>query len=335
MNKQTVLLTGGCGFIGTNFILDWFLNKRGKLINLDKVTYAGKKNKPQLQKMLLHKPYKFIKGDINNIKLLKEVLKEHKPSAVIHMAAESHVDRSITNPNQFIKTNILGTYNLLEAAKDYWDNLNSNKKNLFRFLHLSTDEVYGTLSIKQNSFNEKSPYLPNSPYSASKASSDHLVISYYKTYGFPVIIINCSNNFGPFQNEEKFIPKIITHAIQNKSIPIFGKGAQIRDWIYVKDHIEIMNIILTKGKIGESYAIGGNQEISNVKLAKKICEIFDKIYPKTKPHSKLIKFVNDRLGHDFRYAVDSTKIKREFGWRPSYSLNNKLIETIKFYSNQY
>ena len=335
MNKKTVLLTGGCGFIGTNFILDWFHNKRGKLINLDKVTYAGKKNKIYLQRMLLDKTYKFIKGDINNIKLLNKVFIEHQPSAVIHMAAESHVDRSIMNPNQFIKTNILGTYNLLEASKDYWDNLNSNKKNLFRFIHLSTDEVYGSLSIKQKSFSEKSAYSPNSPYSASKASSDHLVRSYYKTYGFPVIIINCSNNFGPFQNEEKFIPKIITNAMQNKSIPVFGKGTQIRDWIYVKDHIEIMNIILKKGKIGESYAIGGNQEISNIKLSKKICEILDKIYPKTKPYSNLIKFINDRPGHDFRYAIDSSKIKREFNWKPSYSFNEKIIETIKFYSDKY
>ena len=331
--KQTLLLTGGCGFIGTNFILDWFKRHKGTLINLDKLTYAGNNN-DYLKDQLRNMPYHFIKGDINNTSLLKKIFKEFQPNAIVHMAAESHVDRSISDPSQFIQTNFVGTFNLLEQARIYWQKLPLLHKNCFRFLHVSTDEVFGALSEDQSAFNENSPYKPNSPYSASKAGSDHLVRSYFHTYQFPTIITNCSNNFGPFQNNEKLIPLIITNALQNKPLPIYGNGLQIRDWIPVQDHCELLQIILDEGKLGQSYALGGKQEISNLDLVKLICRLLDAHYPQKRSFQDLITFVKDRAGHDFRYAINTSKIEKEFRWRSSpEQFENYLLKTIHHYAN--
>ena len=330
-DKPTLLLTGGCGFIGTNFILDWFQKNKGTLINLDKLTYAGN-NKDYLAQRLKDQPYHFYQGDINNALLLQKILKEHQPTAIIHMAAESHVDRSISDPSQFIQTNVMGTFTILEQTKHYWQQLPQSQKDQFRFLHVSTDEVYGALTSHQPAFHEQTPYAPNSPYSASKAGSDHLVRSYFHTYKLPTIITNCSNNFGPFQNTEKLIPLMITHALQNKPLPIYGKGLQIRDWISVQDHCNLLQIILEQGTIGESYALGCNQELSNLELVRFICQLLDIHYPKKHSYLDLITFVKDRAGHDFRYAIDTSKIKKEFDWRPEYQFQEYLLQTIQHYA---
>ena len=329
-NKPTLLLTGGCGFIGTNFILDWFQKDKGNLINLDKITYAGN-NKDYLARQLKDQPYHFYQGDINNALLLQKIFKEHQPTALIHMAAESHVDRSISDPSQFIHTNVMGTFTLLEQTKHYFQQLSQSQKDQFRFLHVSTDEVYGALTTHQPAFHEKTPYAPNSPYSASKAGSDHLVRSYFHTYQLPTIITNCSNNFGPFQNIEKLIPLMITNALQNKPLPIYGKGHQIRDWIPVQDHCILLQIILEQGTIGESYALGGNQELSNLELVQFICQLLDIHYPQQHSYLDLITFVKDRAGHDFRYAIDTAKIEKEFNWHPEYQFQEHLLQTIHHY----
>ena len=331
-NKPTLLLTGGCGFIGTNFILDWFQKDKGNLINLDKITYAGN-NKDYLARQLKDQPYHFYQGDINNALLLQKIFKEHQPTALIHMAAESHVDRSISDPSQFIHTNVMGTFTLLEQTKHYFQQLPQSQKKKFRFVHVSTDEVYGALTSHQLAFHEQTPYAPNSPYSASKAGSDHLVRSYFHTYQLPTIITNCSNNFGPFQNIEKLIPLMITNALQNKPLPIYGKGHQIRDWIPVQDHCILLQIILEQGTIGESYALGGNQELSNLELVQFICQLLDIHYPQQHSYLDLITFVKDRAGHDFRYAIDTAKIEKEFNWHPEYQFQEHLLQTIHHYAS--
>ena len=325
MNK--ILVTGGCGFIGSNFIRH--IVKKDKpfhIINLDKLTYAG--NIKNLENVP-HSFYQFIEGDICNQKLIKSLFDENQFDAVVHFAAESHVDRSIDGPAQFIKTNVVGTMNLLESSRQYIKN--SDNKN-FRFLHISTDEVYGSLG-KSGKFVEETPYDPSSPYSASKASSDHLVRAWNRTFNFPSLITNCSNNYGPYQFPEKLIPLILINCLKNKSLPVYGKGENIRDWLFVEDHCEAIHKVLTKGKIGETYNIGGNNEIKNIEVVETICSVMDQLLPKAdgRSYSGLISFVPDRPGHDLRYAIDSTKIKKELGWVATESFQTGIKKTIEWY----
>ena len=309
---MTILITGGAGFIGSNFVLDWFKKKNEKVINLDLLTYAG--NLSNLKDLKNNPDHIFIKGDIKNKELVSDIFDKHKPRALINFAAESHVDRSIKNPNDFIQTNIIGTFNLLECALKYYNLQCIKQKNNFIFLHVSTDEVFGELNFKDNPFNEKSKYAPNSPYSASKASSDHLVRSFNKTYKLPVLITHCSNNYGPYQSTDKFIPMIINRAINFKDIPIYGDGLNIRDWLYVEDHCSALIEILDRGRPGQTYIIGAENEKNNNETVEIICGILDEIKPipkieKIKNYNELIVYVNDRPGHDRRYAVNPSKIK--------------------------
>ncbi len=336
MTQNNILITGGAGFIGSNFIT-YFLNQHptNTIINIDKLTYAGElSNLKDVQNL---KNYTFIKEDICNPTTLEDIFKTYKISKIIHFAAESHVDNSIENPQAFINTNILGTYNVLECAKKNWIKkpfeLKEDSKNN-TFLHISTDEVYGTLN-ETGFFTENSCYKPNSPYSASKASADMLVRSYFHTYGLPVIITNCSNNYGPKQHDEKLIPTIIRKAIQGEEIPIYGNGKNIRDWLYVLDHCKALDLVLNKGKTGETYLIGANNEKTNLELTLFICSILDELLPAKKPYKEQIQFVEDRAGHDFRYAIDASKIKREIGWQPETEFNSALKKTIQWYLNKY
>ncbi len=324
---ETILVTGGCGFIGSNFIIHLInKNKNVKIINLDKLTYAG--NAKNLS--LVNKDnYSLIKGDICDRKLLKSLFHKYEFNSIVHFAAESHVDRSIDNPSQFINTNIFGTYNLLECSTEYFlDKKNDN----FRFLHVSTDEVFGSLG-DEGRFTEDSPYDPSSPYSASKASSDHLVRAWHRTYGLPILLTNCSNNYGPFQFPEKLIPLMIINALNEKPLPIYGNGENIRDWLYVMDHCDGIYSVLLKGKNGDTYNIGGDNEIKNKDVVKTICNILDKIKPRKNNESylNLIKYVSDRPGHDFRYAIDATKIKSEIQWAPSETFESGIHKTIQWY----
>lgn len=330
---MSLLITGGAGFIGTNFIRNYLSVKNQRIINLDKLTYSS--NIRNLKKFSRNKNYFFFKGDIGDKKLISKILKKFKIRQVINFAAETHVDRSIHDPNIFIQTNILSSFNFISSIKDYWDQLDKKEKLLFRLLHVSTDEVYGTLQAGQKSFTEKSRYEPNSPYSASKASGDHLIRAWNKTYNIPTIIINCSNNYGPYQYPEKLIPLVISNALSGKKIPIYGNGKNIRDWIFVEDHCEALKIILKKGKVGETYNIGGDNQISNIKLVSKICEILDKLVPRKNKSSykTLISFVRDRPGHDFKYAINSGKIKKKLNWKPKEDLKSGLIKTINWYLN--
>ena len=330
---MALLVTGGAGFIGSNFIIDCIKNYNEKVINLDKLTYAG--NIENLAEVKDHSNYEFIKGDILDVSLLKEILKKYKPSAVVHFAAESHVDRSIDNPNSFLQTNIIGTFNLLDSSRMYWDNLSKTEKLKFRFIHISTDEVFGSLSEKDEPFSEENRFKPNSPYSASKASSDHLVRAWNKTYGLPIITTNCSNNYGPYQFPEKFVPLMILNAIDNKKLPIYGDGNYIRDWIYVKDHCNAIFKILKSGVVGESYNIGGENEKKNIDIVNQICEILDDLRPKNdhKSYKNLISFVDDRPGHDRRYAINNNKISKELKWKPKETFDSGLKKTISWYLN--
>ena len=325
-----ILVTGGAGFIGSNFILNYLSNNI--ILNYDKLTYAGNLN--NLISIQNNINYSFINGDIKNEKSVNKAIEAFKPDAIINFAAESHVDRSIKGPQDFIETNILGTFILLKSTLTYYQSLNKDKKEKFRFLHISTDEVYGSLD-KTKKFKETTPYNPSSPYSASKASSDHLVKAWYYTYGLPILITNCSNNYGPYQFPEKLIPLIITNCLEHKSLPVYGKGDNVRDWIYVDDHCRGINEVLNKGKIGQTYNLGGNQERKNIDIVKSICLIMDKLLPSQKIDSyiSLIIFVKDRLGHDFRYAIDSTKAESEIGFRPIETLNTGLKKTINWYLN--
>ncbi len=328
-----LLVTGGSGFIGSNFIHNYLKHKKRKLVNVDKLTYSS--NSSNLKKFTNNKNYTFIKSDISNSKLIYRILKQYQIYSVINFAAESHVDRSIHGPKTFINTNILGTFNLLNAVKMYYDQLNLSKKLLFKFLHVSTDEVYGSLSKKGKPFSEKKKYEPNSPYSASKAASDHLIRAWNKTYNIPTIISNCSNNYGPYQFPEKLIPLVINNALSEKKIPIYGNGKQIRDWIFVDDHCQALKKILDKGVIGETYNVGGNNQIENIQLVNKICEILDNLIPRKNKNSykNLITFVKDRPGHDLRYAINSQKIKKKLNWKPKENLKSGLEKTIKWYLN--
>jgi dTDP-glucose 4,6-dehydratase len=323
-----ILLTGGAGFIGSNFILN-FIDKN-QILNLDKLTYAG--NIENLNSLKEHPNYLFNKCDITDSLLLNDIIDKYQPDSIINFAAESHVDRSIDGPKEFINTNILGTYELLNASFKYYQKLDFQKKDFFKFLHISTDEVYGSLG-KDGKFTESTSYKPSSPYSASKAASDHLVKAWYHTYGLPTLITNCSNNYGPYQFPEKLIPLVIVKCLSNEDIPIYGDGQNVRDWIYVDDHCKGIYEVLQNGKIGETYNIGGNQEISNLELVYQICDILDKIRPSKTMDSyrNLITFVKDRPGHDFRYAIDSTKIQNQLKFFPKETIHSGLRKTINWY----
>ena len=322
-----ILTTGGCGFIGSNYILKEVIHNNNIVCNIDKITYAG--NKENLSKLSNNQNYSFFRTDICDAKSIVKIVNEFKPDTLIHFAAETHVDRSIDTPNDFINTNILGTATLLQSCYSY-----SKINKHFRFLHISTDEVFGSL-LNSGLFTEDSPYNPSSPYSASKASSDHLVRAWNKTYGFPSLILNCSNNYGPYQFPEKLIPLTIANCVDEKNLPIFGKGDNIRDWLFIDDHCNAINEILTNGTIGESYNIGGNNEITNIDIVKTICTILDEIRPRdnSRSYKELISFVTDRPGHDFRYAIDSSKIKKELQWSPNVTFNIGIKKTIEWYLN--
>jgi dTDP-glucose 4,6-dehydratase len=335
MQKNTFLITGGAGFIGSNFI-HYLFNKSGfsgKVVNYDNLTYAGNEdNLEEIRAKWQGQRYFFVKGDINDRQLLKDILARFKPQAIVNFAAESHVDRSIDAPMVFIDTNIKGTASLLEEALAYWQSLAGNEKEQFRFLHISTDEVFGALA-ETGLFTETTPYHPNSPYAASKAASDHLLNAWHKTFNLPVLLTNCSNNYGPYQFPEKLIPLMIINCLSEKLLPIYGQGANIRDWLYVADHCEALWQVLHNGKIGASYNIGGGNELKNIDVVKSICAIMDDVRPRAngKPYQDLITFVSDRPGHDFRYAIDFSKIKNELGWKPSHSYQSGLGETVKWY----
>ena len=326
------LITGGAGFIGGNFVLDWLNNQHNEnLINIDKLTYAG--NLETLDSIRSDPRYHFFQGDIGDKSLIVKVFNDLKPRAVINFAAESHVDRSIHGPVDFIQTNIVGTFNLLECARAYWNELPPDQKPSFRFLHVSTDEVYGSLGPNDPPFTENHPYEPNSPYSASKAASDHLIRAWFHTYGFPVLTTNCSNNYGPYHFPEKLIPLCILNALNGKPLPIYGDGQQVRDWLYVKDHCTAIRTVLEKGTLGETYNIGGWNEKANIDVVKQICSILDELRPKNdgKSYAEQITYVKDRPGHDKRYAIDASKIKNELGWTPSVTFEEGLDKTIEWY----
>ena len=327
-----ILITGGAGFIGGNFVLDWLNNQHNEnLINIDKLTYAG--NLETLDSIKSDPRYHFFQGDIGDKSLIVKVFNDLKPRAVINFAAESHVDRSIHGPGDFIQTNIVGTFNLLECARAYWNELPPDQKSSFRFLHVSTDEVYGSLGPNDPPFTENHPYEPNSPYSASKAASDHLIRAWFHTYGFPVLTTNCSNNYGPYHFPEKLIPLCILNALNGKPLPIYGDGQQVRDWLYVKDHCAAIRTVLEKGTLGETYNIGGWNEKANIDVVKQICSILDELRPKNDGQSYVeqITYVKDRPGHDRRYAIDASKIERELGWKPVETFESGIRKTIQWY----
>lgn len=327
-----ILVTGGAGFIGGNFVLDWLSNPTAKgVINLDKLTYAG--NLATLQSLDNDSRHIFVQGDIGDHDLVLSLLKKHQACAVVNFAAESHVDRSIHGPGDFIQTNVVGTFNLLEAVRAYWTELPDDKKQQFRFLHVSTDEVYGSLSPTDPAFSEATPYEPNSPYSASKAASDHLVRAWHHTYGLPVLTTNCSNNYGPYHFPEKLIPLVILNALAGKPLPIYGDGQQIRDWLYVKDHCSAIRRVLEAGQLGETYNVGGWNEKPNLDVVHTICSILDQLRPKAdgSNYASQITYVKDRPGHDRRYAIDATKLERELGWRPAETFETGIQKTVKWY----
>ncbi|MGN6777662.1 dTDP-glucose 4,6-dehydratase [Rhizobium sp.] len=328
---MTILVSGGAGFIGGNFVLDWLERGDETVVNLDKLTYAG--NLDTLKELKSDDRHVFVHGDIGDRELVSDLLTIHKPRAIINFAAESHVDRSIHGPGDFIQTNIVGTFNLLEAVRAYWDGLPEDEKQGFRFLHVSTDEVYGTLSKDDAPFNELNRYEPNSPYSASKAASDHLVRAWHHTYGLPVLTTNCSNNYGPYHFPEKLIPLVILNALSGKSLPIYGDGQQIRDWLYVRDHCSAIRRVLEAGRLGETYNVGGWNEKPNLDVVQTICAILDELKPKTdgSRYGDQITFVKDRPGHDRRYAIDARKLERELGWKPAETFETGIRKTIAWY----
>jgi dTDP-glucose 4,6-dehydratase len=327
---KTILVTGGAGFIGANFVLEWIGQGLGKVINLDKLTYAG--NLQSLQSLQGSTAHIFVHGDIGDRALIAKILTEHRPQAVLNFAAESHVDRSIHGPEDFIQTNVVGTFHLLEEVRAYWNGLPEDDKQAFRFLHVSTDEVYGSLGPSDPAFNENTPYAPNSPYSASKAASDHLVRAYHHTYGLPVLTTNCSNNYGGYQFPEKLIPLIIHNALAGKPLPIYGDGSNIRDWLYVGDHCSAIRRVLEAGKVGETYNVGGCNEKKNIDVVHTLCDILDQLQPKASgSYRDQLTFVKDRPGHDRRYAIDASKIERELGWTPQETFETGIRKTVAWY----
>ena len=326
---MTILVTGGAGFIGSNFVLDWLAAGGEPVVNLDKLTYAG--NLTNLAALSGDARHRFVRGDICDAAALERVFAEHRPRAVVHFAAESHVDRSIHGPAPFIDTNVVGTLRLLEAARAAWNGLAGEARHAFRFLHVSTDEVYGTLGPADPAFTERTPYAPNSPYAASKASSDHLVRAYHHTYGFPTLTTNCSNNYGPFQFPEKLIPLMITNALEGKPLPVYGDGRQVRDWLYVKDHCDAIRQVLERGRVGETYNIGGNAERANIDVVHALCDAVQAHRPRPGGYRGLVAFVADRPGHDRRYAMNIDKIGAELDWRPRESFETGLASTVAWY----
>jgi dTDP-glucose 4,6-dehydratase len=329
--NNTILVTGGAGFIGSNFVLDWIAKTDARVVNLDLLTYAG--NRRNLQSIENHPRHIFVKGDICNETLVGSLLGEHKPRAILHFAAESHVDRSIAGPAAFMQTNIFGTFALLQQAKAYWESLEANAKSAFRFLHVSTDEVYGTLQPEDPAFKETTPYAPNSPYAASKASSDLLVRAWHHTWGLPILTTNCSNNYGPYQFPEKLIPLMILNALEGKPLPVYGDGQNVRDWLFVEDHCAAIRCVLEKGRIGETYNIGGNSERRNIEVVTTICDILDELQPNSHigGRRKLISYIKDRPGHDRRYAIDATKIAQELNWCPMQQFASGIRKTVEWF----
>ncbi len=328
---MTILVTGGAGFIGSNFVLDWLKQADEAVINLDNLTYAG--NLSNLSELAQDSRHQLIRGDIADIELVRSIFREHQPRAVIHFAAESHVDRSIHGPEVFIQTNVIGTFRLLEAALEHWRELPDNEKTAFRFLQVSTDEVFGSLTDNAPAFTEQHQYLPNSPYSASKAAADHLVRAYHHTYGLPVLTTNCSNNYGPRQFPEKLIPLMVLNAIRGMPLPVYGNGKNVRDWLYVSDHNDAIRVVLARGKVGETYNIGGVNELKNIDVVNMLCDSLDQIRPRAdgEKYQKQITYVTDRPGHDFRYAMDISKLQTELGWSPKETFQTGLQKTIAWY----
>lgn len=327
---KTYLVTGGAGFIGGNFVLGLLKSADAKIINYDKLTYAG--NLETLASVADHPTHIFLRGDICDRDRMRRVLDEHRPDCIVNFAAESHVDRSIDVPGEFIQTNIVGTFEMLQAARAYWEGLGEEAQKRFRFLHVSTDEVYGSLG-ETGLFTEETPYAPNSPYAASKAAADHLVRAFHRTYRLPLLTTNCSNNYGPYQFPEKLLPLMIGHALSGKPLPIYGDGRQVRDWLYVEDHCRGILKVLEQGKIGEVYNIGGHCEKTNLEVVQTLCDVLDEMVPDSPhvPHRSLISFVEDRPGHDRRYAIDATKIQRQLGWTPSETFESGLRKTVHWY----
>jgi dTDP-glucose 4,6-dehydratase len=325
-----ILVTGGAGFIGSNFVLDWLAQDSEPVLNVDALTYAG--NTENLSSLEGDPRHVLVRGDICDRPLLDRLFAEHRPRAVVHFAAESHVDRSIHGPAEFIRTNVQGTFTLLEAARAFWAALPAEEKPAFRFLHVSTDEVYGSLGKTEPAFRESDTYEPNSPYSASKAASDHLVRAWHHTYGLPVLTTNCSNNYGPFHFPEKLIPLMIVNALAGKPLPVYGDGQQVRDWLYVKDHCAAIREVLARGRIGETYNVGGWNEKPNLEIVHAVCALLDEMKPHPDgPYARLVTHVTDRPGHDRRYAIDARKIERELGWRPSETFESGLRKTVRWY----
>ena len=325
-----IFVTGGAGFIGANFILDWLRGNDQPVVNLDKLTYAG--NLENLASLDGDSRHLFVRGDIGDRDLVATLLRQHRPRAIVNFAAESHVDRSIHGPEDFIQTNVVGTFHLLDEARAYWGSLPEEEKAAFRFLHVSTDEVYGSLGTQDAPFTERTAFAPNSPYSASKASSDHLVRAFHHTYGLPVLTTNCSNNYGPYQFPEKLIPLIILNATQGRPLPIYGDGMNVRDWLYVGDHCSAICTVLEKGKPGETYNVGGWNEMPNIEIVKTVCALLDEMRPDpVGPYARLVTYVTDRPGHDRRYAIDASKIDRELGWRPAETFETGIRKTVRWY----
>ncbi|MGP8173724.1 MAG: dTDP-glucose 4,6-dehydratase [Terracidiphilus sp.] len=327
--NSPIFVTGGAGFIGSNFVLQWLAERQAPVTVLDKLTYAG--NLENLASVEQDSRYRFVRGDILDGALVRHLLDEQRHRAIVHFAAESHVDRSILGPAEFIRTNIEGTFQLLEAARGYWSGLPVDQRSAFRFLHVSTDEVYGSLTPSAPAFTEETPYAPNSPYSASKAASDHLARAYHHTYGLPVLTTNCSNNYGPRQFPEKLIPLMALNALKGLPLPVYGDGRNVRDWLYVMDHCDGIRTVLERGIPGQTYNIGGRQEMSNLEVVRQVCEILDDLVPARAPYADLVTFVKDRPGHDRRYAMDIAKIERELGWQPRETFASGLRMTIQWY----
>ena len=327
---STILVTGGAGFIGANFVHHWLAGRDGRIVNLDKLTYAG--NPENLAAHAGGTRHELVRGDIGDRALVASLLRQHAPVAVINFAAESHVDRSISGPAAFVETNLVGTFGLLDEVKAYWSSLEGSARDAFRFLHVSTDEVYGSLGPDDPAFSETTPYAPNSPYSASKAGSDHLVRAYHHTYGLPTLTTNCSNNYGPYQFPEKLIPLIIHNALAGKPLPIYGDGSNVRDWLHVEDHCAAIARVLDAGRPGETYNVGGNSERRNIDVVHTLCGILDELSPRSSGrYAEQITFVRDRPGHDQRYAIDPAKIATELGWQPSYTFESGMRQTVQWY----
>jgi len=326
---MSLLVTGGAGFIGSNFVLDWLARSTEQVVNLDKLTYAG--NPANLAQVKDKPAYVFVQGDIRDRALIRELLDRHSPRAIVHFAAESHVDRSIDEPSEFIKTNVVGTFGLLEETRDWWEKQALPLRAEFRFLHVSTDEVYGSLGPKDPPFSESSPFAPNSPYAASKAAADHLVRAYHHTYGLPTLTVNCSNNYGPHQFPEKLIPLMILNGLSRKPLPVYGDGGNVRDWLFVADHCDALRQVLAGGRVGECYNVGGANQKTNLDVVRSVCALLDEARPNRSPHASLISYVKDRPGHDRRYAIDARKLTSELGWKPSESFESGLRNTVAWY----